>query len=163
MNKKLLIGAAIAMTLLISACVKKEAPKEEAETKGQEVSQPAQFQNLSSVDHASASSTEIPTQVTNETLQQNNQNTHATHPQQTETHSTPAPAAHVDRAEPPVPAAKPAAATERSVPVEKPAAPVAKITEATKPVVQANTTAKAQSEDDAVAAAIAAAAPALKN
>lgn len=153
MNKKLLIGAAIATTLLISACVKKEAPKEEAETKGQEASQPAQFQNLSSVDHANASSTEIPTQVTNETLEQNNHNAHTTHPQQTETH--PAPAAYVDRAEPaPAPAAKPA---------EKPAAPVAKVVEATKPAVQANTSAKAQSEDDAVAAAIAAAAPALKN
>lgn len=151
MNKKLLIGATIATTLLISACVKKEAPKEEAETKGQEASQPAQFQNLSSVDNANNQSTEIPTQVTNETIQQNEHNVH--NAQQGQAHAT-TPAAHLGN-------------TETNKPVEPPkaeaVAPAAKVAEAAKPVVHANTTTKAQSEDDAVAAAVAAAAPALKN
>ncbi len=109
MNKKLLIGAAIATTLLISACVKKEAPKEEAETKGQEASQPAQFQNLSSVEHASNTSTEIPTQVTNETIQQKEHIAHNNQAHGGDAQTVPA--AHVGNTE-----AAPKAATEHHIP-----------------------------------------------
>lgn len=157
MNKKLLIGAAIATALLISACVKKETPKDDAETQEQVASQPAQFQDLNSVESSNTTSVEIPTQVQNEpTLQENPQPAPTT---QSHTQNNPAPA-YVSTPEP-IPAAKPTVETPKTEasPATKPA-----VTEAIKPIAQqANTVAKAQSEDDAVAAAMAAAAPALKN
>ena len=133
MNKKLLICGAIAAGLLLTACVKKEAPKgdeqEQVEVVTTEQQQTVELQPLA------ASEPEIPAQV--EVIREETPNT------TTEIRrETPAPA----------PAAQPAPKAEAPKAEEKP-------TQAR----PSNTNPNTQTEDDAVAAAIAAATPALEN
>jgi hypothetical protein len=133
MNKKLLICGALAMGLFLTACVKKEEPKDDEQQveTNQAASEPAQFQPL----EASQAEEEvvIPAQV------------------EVERQETPNTTTEIRREETPKPATQ---VTEAPKAEEKPA-PSAQ--QPTKP----NST--AQSEDDAVAAAIAAATPALDN
>lgn len=135
MNKKLLICGALAMGLFLTACVKKEEPKDDEQQveTNQAASEPAQFQPL----EASQAEEEvvIPAQV------------------EVERQETPNTTTEIRREEAPKPAATQVTATEAPKAEEKPAPAVSQ----PKP----NTT--AQSEDDAVAAAIAAATPALDN
>ena len=136
MNKKFLICGALAMGLLLTACVKKEEPKDEQTETAQAASEPteqAQFQPL----EASQPEAEvvIPAQV------------------EVERQETPNTTTEIRREEAPKPAATQVTATAAPKAEEKPAPAVSQ----PKP----NTT--AQSEDDAVAAAIAAATPALDN
>ena len=117
MNKKLLIAGAIATAMVLTACVKKEEPKEpEQETTTEEVQQPVQ------VDPVEPTEVEIPPAPVSVEHQESN-NTSAT----------------ITREYRDAPA------------VEKPT-----------PSPKANSE-TGQSEDDAVAAAIAAATPALDN
>ena len=133
MNKKLLICGAIAAGLLLTACVKKEAPKED-EQEQVEVDTTEQQQTVE-LQPLAASEPEIPAQV--EVIREETPNT------TTEIRrETPAPA----------PAAQPAPKAEAPKAEEKP-------TQAR----PSNTNPNAQTEDDAVAAAIAAATPALEN
>lgn len=134
MNKKLLICGAIAAGLLLTACVKKEAPKEDEQeqvevTTEQQAQEPVQLQPLE------ASVPEIPAQV--EVIREETPNT------TTEIRrETPAP----------TPAVEPAPKVEAPKAEERP-------TQA-RPT---NSNPDTQTEDDAVAAAIAAATPALEN
>ena len=133
MNKKLLICGAIAAGLLLTACVKKEAPKED-EQEQVEVVTTKQKQTVE-LQPLAASEPEIPAQV--EVIREETPNT------TTEIRrETPAPA----------PAAQPAPKAEAPKAEEKP-------TQAR----PSNTNPNTQTEDDAVAAAIAAATPALEN
>ncbi|MBI1452404.1 MULTISPECIES: internalin [unclassified Acinetobacter] len=142
MNKKFLICGALAAGLLLTACVKKEAPKEDeqehVETAASEVA-PAEFQKLDATDEQEIPLTPSNTEV--EVIREETPNT------VTEVRREVAPAAE---------AAKPAPA-----PVQKAEAPRAE-DKPTQAVAPKNTSAS-QSEDDAVAAAIAAATPALDN
>ncbi len=167
MNKKLFICGAIATSLLISACVKKEAPKEEDAQNAASVSEPvAQFENLPSVEQAGQnSSVEIPAHVESNTAQTHELNTApaAQEVQQPSLNAAaePAPVAAAKPAQPkpePKPVeAKPAEVKAEAKPVKAPATqPVAE-----KPQLNASKATGAKTEDDAVAAAIAAAAPAL--
>jgi len=150
MNKKLLICGAIATVLLVSACVKKEAPKEdeqEVETTQSATSEPAQFENLPSAEQNTAQQVETPPQkVEIERTQTENTTTEI----RRETHEVHATTQNQSAEPKPVEDSKPAKA--ESVKTES----------APKDTPRANSNA-AQSEDDAVAAAIAAATPALKN
>lgn len=133
MNKKLLICGAIATGLLLTACVKKEAPKEDEQEQVEVVT--TEQQQTVELQPLAASEPEIPAQV--EVIREETPNT------TTEIHrETPAPA----------PAAQPAPKAEAPKAEEKP-------TQAR----PSNTNPNAQTEDDAVAAAIAAATPALEN
>jgi len=133
MNKKLLICGAIAAGLILTACVKKEAPKED-EQEQVEVATTEQQQTVE-LQPLAASEPEIPAQV--EVIREETPNT------TTEIRrETPAPA----------PAAQPAPKAEAPKAEEKP-------TQAR----PSNTNPNTQTEDDAVAAAIAAATPALEN
>lgn len=141
MNKKLLVGAAIAATLVLTACVKKEAPKEEeqgstVETTQQETAQPEILAVPEPVE-----TTEIPTRV--EVEHQESNNTSAT----------------IRREYRDAPAEETQAATQSETPKPTAAKPAVE-----KPAPQAqSSSSSSQSEDDAVAAAIAAATPALSN
>ena len=149
MNKKLLICGAIATVLLVSACVKKEAPKEdeqEVETTQSATSEPAQFENLPSAEQNTAQQVETPPQqVEIERTQTENTTTEI----RRETHEVHATTQNQSTEPKPVEESKPAKAESVK-------------TETTQAAPKA-TTGAAQSEDDAVAAAIAAATPALKN
>ncbi|MEG0482910.1 MAG: internalin [Acinetobacter sp.] len=148
MNKKLLICGAIATVLLVSACVKKEAPKEdeqEVETTQAATSEPAQFENLPSAEQNNTQQAEAPSQVEIERTQTENTTTEI----RRETHEAHATTQNQATETKPAEESKPAKA--ESVKVE---------TSQAAPKATAGT---AQSEDDAVAAAIAAATPALKN
>ncbi|MFC6052554.1 internalin [Acinetobacter sp. Ac_877] len=138
MNKKLLICAAIATGLLLTACVKKEAPKEEEQTDVAS-SEPVNLQPLEQP-------VEEAPQAIPETVQI----------ERTETQNT---TTEIRRS---VQEAQPTETTESVTP-----APIAAVTPKVeeKPAVQpkANRSTSNQSEDDAVAAAIAAATPALEN
>ena len=144
-NKKLLICAALATGLLLTACVKKEEPKNEepseqtSETQTtQAASQPQQnqeFQPLESVDKPAAPVIEMSREETPNTTTEIRRETR---PAQTAEDTTTA------QAEQP----KPAQTEQKPAKVEQP--------KAVKPT-------PAQTEDDAVAAAIAAATPALNN
>lgn len=152
MNKRLLICGAIATALFLSACVKKEAPKEEdatQSTSAPQVEQENQFQSLESAESQTPAPVDSATEVTNDSL--------AT--------AEPAHPAPVTAA----PVTQPAQVTALDTrPAETPQAAPAKVT-ATEPknTQVSNTTHQSnsskQSEDDAVAAAIAAATPALSN
>lgn len=162
MNKKLFICGAIATSLLISACVKKEAPKEEDAQNAASVSEPvAQFENLPSVEQAGQnSSVEIPAHVESNTAQTHELNTApaAQEVQQPSLNAAaePAPVAAAKPAQP-KPEPKPVEVKAEAKPVKAPATqPVAE-----KPQLNASKATGAKTEDDAVAAAIAAAAPAL--
>ncbi|MGY5393514.1 internalin [Acinetobacter sp. NigerLNRRAM0016] len=144
MNKKFLICGALAMGLLLTACVKKEEPKDEQTDTAQAASEPTeqvQFQPL----EASQPEAEvvIPAQV------------------EVERQETPNTTTEIRREETPKPAATQATSTQATSTqvTEAPKAEVkpAQVAPQTKP----NTA--TQSEDDAVAAAIAAATPALDN
>lgn len=154
MNKKFLICGAIATALFVSACVKKEEPKQEEKPEtAQAASEPSQFENLPSVEQNAQQQAEIPPHVEIERTESANLSTEirresaATH----EAHAT------TQQAETQAADAKPAKAesvkaeTSQTQTAAAPKAPAPKASGA------------AQSEDDAVAAAIAAATPALKN
>lgn len=145
MNKKFLISAAIAVTLILTACVKKEAPKDDEQETPVETTQPEIIQpELQEM--PSATDSEIPTRV--EVEQQESDNTSTTIRREYRDAPTEEPAVQQAKPEPTKPAAvKPA--------VEKPA-PQAQSS-------SSSSSSSSQSEDDAVAAAIAAATPALNN
>ncbi len=152
-NKKLLICAAIATGLLLTACVKKEEPKNEeqqseqstetqiTEQQPESVETNQQFETLESVDTEEAPAPSV------ETMREETENTtteirRETRPAQSQSNSTPTETSRTESARP--------AQTEQNAPrTEQPKAP--------KP------SGPSQSEEDAVAAAIAAATPALNN
>lgn len=152
-NKKLLICAAIATGLLLTACVKKEEPKNEeqqseqstetqiTEQQPESVETNQQFETLESVDTEEAPAPSV------ETMREETENTtteirRETRPAQPQNNSTPTETSRTESARP--------AQTEPSASrTEQPKAP--------KP------SGPSQSEEDAVAAAIAAATPALNN
>ena len=152
MNKKFLICGAIATALLVSACVKKEEPKEaepeKVETAQPATSEPTQFESLPSVEQNNAQQVEIPAHVEVERTETVNTSTEIRREPTHEAHAT-----------------MPSAQAENKPTEAKPAKAESVKTE----TAQAKTPApkassgSAQSEDDAVAAAIAAATPALKN
>lgn len=134
MNKKLLICGAIAAGLLLTACVKKETPKEDeqeqVETAASEAT-PAEFQQLEVASEPVIEPMPTHTEVIREETANTTTEIRRESVQQAST-ETPKPSAPVQQAE----------AQQATTP--KPAG-------------------TAQSEDDAVAAAIAAATPALDN
>ena len=141
MNKKLLICGAIAAGLLLTACVKKEAPKEDESEQAattEQVTEPVQAEPLTPVE---SNQIEIPTHVEVERHEIANTTTEirreVSEPQVVETKPT---------------ESKPTAKAEAPKAEDKP-------TQAT----QQKPSNTPQSEDDAVAAAIAAATPALEN
>jgi len=146
MNKNFLICGAIAAALLLTACVKKEAPKEDEQEKvettqpTEQVNQPVQLQPL---DSAENTQTETPAQVEIERQETENTTTvirrEVTQPAATEASKAETPKAAAPKAEAPKAEEKPAQATP------------------------SKSNSASQSEDDAVAAAIAAATPALEN
>lgn len=148
MNKKFLICGAIAAALLLTACVKKEAPKEDEQEKvettqpTEQVNEPVQLQPL---DSAENTQTETPAQVEIERQETENTTTvirrEVTQPAATEAPKAETPKAAAPKAEAPKAEEKPAQATPS----------------------KSNSNSASQSEDDAVAAAIAAATPALEN
>lgn len=141
MNKKFLIGAAIATSLLLSACVKKETPKEEEQEQTVENTQQTEpVQNLDPVEPAEP---EIPTTVSIEHHETNNTSTTI----RRESHEV---------TQQPVATQVANNAVHETAPAEA-VKPKPETTVAT-PKSSSNA---AQSEDDAVAAAIAAATPAL--
>lgn len=154
MNKKFLICGAIATALLVSACVKKEEPKEaeqeKVETAQPATSEPTQFESLPSVEQNNAQQVEIPAHVEVERTETANTNTEIRREPTHEAHAT-MPSAQAE-SKPAATEAKPAKA--ESVKTE---------TAQTKTPAPKASSGSTQSEDDAVAAAIAAATPALKN
>lgn len=148
MNKKFLICGAIAAALLLTACVKKEAPKEDEQEKvettqpTEQVNEPVQLQPL---DSAENTQTETPAQVEIERQETENTTTvirrEVTQPAATEAPKAETPKAAAPKAEASKAEEKPAQATPS----------------------KSNSNSASQSEDDAVAAAIAAATPALEN
>lgn len=149
MNKKFLICGAIATALLVSACVKKEEPKEaepeKVETAQPATSEPTQFESLPSVEQNNAQQVEIPAHVEVERTETANTSTEIRREPTHEAHAT-MPSAQAE--------SKPAATEAKPVKTE---------TAQTKTPAPKASSGSAQSEDDAVAAAIAAATPALKN
>ena len=145
MNKKLLICGAIAAALLITACVKKEEPKQEeqeqVETAPSEAmpAEPAQFETLDATDTQEIE----PTPSRTEIIREETPNTTTEVRREVQTPVTA-----------PVEAPKPTVTPKAEAPKteSKPA-----------PVTPKQNSGSAQSEDDAVAAAIAAATPALGN
>ncbi len=150
MNKKLLICGAIATALLITACVKKEEPKQEeqehVETAASEAApaEPAKFESLDSADAKEIPAMPAHAEITREETP-NTTTVEVRRPAQPE-----APKAETAAEAPKAPAKPEAPKAE-----EKPKAESAK----TAPKQNSG----AQTEDDAVAAAIAAATPALDN
>lgn len=146
MNKKLLICGLVAATLVVTACVKKKAPKEEETQTSEVASQPAeQFQSLESVEQPQ-NNVEIPTHI--EAAPSNNSESHTT--AQADITKTPD---NVETDVKPTPA-KPEAKPAKAEVVKETAEPMPKST---------TKSTNSQSEADAIAAAMAAAAPALKN
>lgn len=150
MNKNFLICGAIAAALLLTACVKKEAPKEDEQEKVEttqqieQVNEPVQLEPLDAPENTPA---EAPAQVEIERQETANTTTVIRRevreaPQQTATEATP-------KAEAPKAAAP---KTEAPKAEEKPTQ-----------TAPSKSNSANQSEDDAVAAAIAAATPALEN
>jgi len=152
MNKKLLICGAIATALVVSACVKKEAPKEDEQEKVEitqpSSSEPAQFESLPSTEPTQAQQqVEIPAHVEVERTQSENTTTEI----RTTTHEAHATTQNTQTTE-----------TAKPVKAESVKAETTQTQAATSTAPKTKSGA-AQSEDDAVAAAIAAATPALKN
>lgn len=160
MNKKLLICGAIAVSLVLSACVKKETPAEEEKT-SVETTQPEakpepKFENLTPTESTEAQVNQQPTQkveiIREETANTSTEIRRETRPVEPkpepkpELKSEPKPEPKPQVGSEPKPEPKPEVKSEPK-PEPKPAAP-------------SNSNA-AQSQDDAVAAAIAAATPAL--
>ncbi|WP_353141458.1 internalin [Acinetobacter pragensis] len=144
MNKKLLICGAIATALLITACVKKEEPKQEeqeqVDTSASEAQpvEPAKFESLDSADTQPIE----PIPAHEEVIREETPNT-TTEIRREVRNEEPA----TPKAETPKPAPKAEAPKAEDKPAQ--AAP--------------KQHSGAQTEDDAVAAAIAAATPALDN
>jgi hypothetical protein len=137
MNKKLLICGAIATTLFLTACVKKEEPQTEqpevAETPAvEQIETPAEFEALDAVDSSQPVATIVETQVAEVV--------------------TTAPAAPRET--------RPVAEEAQTAPAAKPQAAPAQDTETQ---YTPKNTGSSQSQDDAVNDAIAAALPALEN
>lgn len=163
-NKKLLICAALATGLLLTACVKKEEPKneeqqEQATTETQTQPQPEpekiqEFESLESVDKQEAPAAAVET-TREETANTTTEIRREIRPAQTE---TPA-ATETPRTEQPKPAKTEQPKAEQPVKTEPKPAKVEQ--PKAEPTTKSST--PAQSEDDAVAAAIAAATPALNN
>ena len=158
MNKKLLICGAIATALLVTACVKKEPPKEEQTEQAAPNKQPKPVQ-LESVETAEsstipatvpeASRIEVEQQESNHTSTTIRREYHEAEP--TEAAAKAEPAKKVEEQK-----------TAEIKQVETKPAKAESVKTETQSAVTAKSTAS-QSEDDAVAAAIAAATPALKN
>jgi len=177
-NKKFLICAALATGLLLTACVKKEEPKneeqqEQATTQTQPQPEPEkiqEFESLESVDKQEAPAPAVET-TREETANTTTEIRREIRPAQTETPAAtetprteqPKPAkTEQPKAEQPVKAEAKPAKTEQPVKTEsKPAKVEQPKAEQTAKAPKSST--PAQSEDDAVAAAIAAATPALNN
>ena len=160
MNKKLLICGALATGLLLTACVKKEAPKEEdkEQAAASAVQQPpAQFENLETAASSQAEQTEIPPQV--EVSREETNNTSTTIRREYHEPREAAPRA-VETA---TPSARAETHAVEAKPEVKPAKAESVKTETVKAEAKPKVNTGAQTEDDAVAAAIAAATPALKN
>ena len=141
MNKNFLICGAIAAALLLTACVKKEAPKEDEQEKvetTQQIEQMDEPVQLEPLDSTKNTQVETPAQVEVERQETANTTT-VIRREVTQPATTEAPKAVAAKAEAPKAEEKPTQATP------------SKSNSAT------------QSEDDAVAAAIAAATPALEN
>jgi PBP1b-binding outer membrane lipoprotein LpoB len=174
MNKKLLICGVLATGLLLTACVKKEPPKEEEQQPAQTTQQqpapqkPTEFENLDSVP-ASTADAQIPTRVevnrtetSNTTTEVRREYREATpRPQPTETRHEPRPERTSVAATPkPTATAEPAAKAETARPA---ATEVDTVKAETTQQAPKRSNTEAQTQDDAVAAAIAAATPALEN
>ncbi|QIO06068.1 internalin [Acinetobacter shaoyimingii] len=146
MNKKLLISVAIATALLVTACVKKEAPKEDEQDQNVETTaqEPVNVEPIETPD-----SSEIPTRV--EVEHQETNNTSATI--RREYHDAPAED---------LSARDTSASSNAAEAVETKPKAEAKPAES-KPANPKSSSSTSQTEDDAVAAAIAAATPALDN
>ncbi|MCH7312974.1 internalin [Acinetobacter sp. ANC 3882] len=152
-NKKLLICAALATGLFLTACVKKEEPKneeqpEQATTETQPQPEPEKIQEFESLE--SVDKHEAPAPVV-ETTREETPNTTTEIRRETRPAQTEEPTATQTATEEP----KPVKAEQKPAKTEQPKAEqTAKAPKSSVP---------AQSEDDAVAAAIAAATPALNN
>lgn len=152
MNKKLLICGAIAAALVLTACVKKEEPKQDEPKQPETTSQPetvtviepAPMQPLEPIE---SDEPEIPARVEIERQETANTTTEI----RREVRPVEPTAQEPTKVEPATPAPK----------VEAPKPPVAKVE--SKPTPSKPSSASSQSEDDAIAAAIAAATPALNN
>ena len=152
MNKKLLICGAIAAALVLTACVKKEEPKQDEPKQPETTSQPetvtviepAPMQPLEPIE---SDEPEIPARVEIERQETANTTTEI----RREVRPVEPTAQEPTKVEPAKPAPK----------VEAPKPPVAKVE--SKPTPSKPSSASSQSEDDAIAAAIAAATPALNN
>ncbi|KAF1026243.1 internalin [Acinetobacter sp.] len=157
MNKKFLICGAIATALLVSACVKKEEPKEteqeKVETAQTATSEPAQFESLPSAEQ-NTQQAEIPAHVEVERTETANTSTEI---RREPTHEALATTQATQVAE-----NKPAATEAKPAKAESVKTETAQTAPKTQTAPKASS-GNAQSEDDAVAAAIAAATPALKN
>ncbi|HCW6292762.1 internalin [Acinetobacter baumannii] len=160
-NKNLLICAAIAAGLLLTACVKKETPKEEEQDKVEtavsepQPQKPAKFESLESVDTQEAQVQEQPQvevhreETANTTTEIRRETRPARSDESSQTQVAEQPKSETPKVEP-KPEKKPEPKAEPK-PEKAQSKPAAKATE------------PANTEDDAVAAAIAAATPALKN
>lgn len=158
MNKKILFCGAIAAALLLTACVKKEAPKEDEEAqvepkKTEQVNEPVQLQPL---DEPETTPVEEPAKHVEV---ERHETANTTTEIRREVRDAPQhAAAHDTKTEAPKPATPKPEKTETQKPVKAEVTPPK--TEEKSTPVKANS--DAQSEDDAVAAAIAAATPALE-
>ncbi len=159
MNRKLLFCGAIAAAILLISCVKKEAPKEDEQDKAatteQQAEQPAQFENLQSAEPSDAqqqdSSENTEQQPAGNSEQQAPSSRVEMEHQETDNTSTTIRREYRDADSSAHREAKPAAKAESARPSREPSDS------------SAAKSGTVQSEDDAVAAAIAAATPALKN
>ena len=153
MNKKFLICGAIVTTFLVSACVEKEAPKDKQEsastttTAASEPQQPAQFENLP------AQPGSIPAVTTGNEPTVSIERTETAHTTTEIRTTTPAPSPSHESHQ--------SERTEQSD--SRPAKAESARPEQPAQAVTPKAPTGALSEDDAVAAAIAAAGPALKN
>ena len=163
MNKKFLVCVAIATAILVTACVKKEEPKNESPEQSTAAPEPkpAQFENLESSEAPHTEQTAQNTEKTTQTAAprvevERTETAHTT----TEIRRTTGAVEHTTEPKPePKPQAEPA---PKSVKVQTQPTTQKVDAEPKAPVIKTNT-AKAKSEDDAVDAAIEAATPALKN
>ena len=160
MNKKLLICGAIATALLVTACVKKEPPKEEQTEQAAPTEQPQPVQ-LESVETAASSTipATVPEASRVEVEHHESNNTSTTIRRE---YQEAAPTDTAPQNEPATKVEEPKTAEIKQVET-KPAKTEPAKTETQQTTTQKQKSTASQSEDDAVAAAIAAATPALKN
>ena len=160
MNKKFLICGAIATALLVTACVKKEPPKEEQTEQAAPTEQPQPVQ-LESVENAESSTipATVPEASRVEVEHHESNNTSTTIRRE---YQEAAPTDTAPQNEPATKVEEPKTAEIKQVET-KPAKTEPAKTETQQTTTQKQKSTASQSEDDAVAAAIAAATPALKN